>query len=278
MNKIKTAIKLLLFGFVILMFVSSCKTTKSTLKKPLKDRGFDFLYSKMKKNQIKADYFKAKLTIVYYQEKKSKTILKGQLRIKMDSIIWLSISPALGIEALRLEMTQDSVKIINRLNKTYVTGNYKMVENVMNTTIDYSIVEALLFANDLSQYDIKKFKVKVDDNLYNISIRKRRKLKKYLRQQDNFSKILVQDFWIDPFTYRIRKMKLNEFGDNSKSLFVYYDNYELINGRMLPMLITIDVFANKKLQIEIKYKKPEFDNPLTFPFKIPQKYKEMKIE
>ena len=56
---------------------------------------------------------------VEYSEDKGKTSLKGQLRIQSDSLIWLTFSPALGIEAARVLLTNDSVKFINRLNKTY---------------------------------------------------------------------------------------------------------------------------------------------------------------
>ena len=36
-----------------------------------------------------------------------------------DSAIWLSISPLLGIEAVRVLLTKDSVKALDRLNNIY---------------------------------------------------------------------------------------------------------------------------------------------------------------
>ncbi len=261
-----------------LFLLPACKSTKKTLKKPIKERGFEYLYSKMKEHQVDVDYFSAKLNITYYQDKKSKTELKGQLRMKTDSIIWLSVSPALGIEALRMIMTPDSIKVINRLNKTYLKGDYKLIKELLNTTIDFSIIEDLLLGNDLSQYSVKKIKVKVDKDMYNISILKRRKLKKYIRNQDYMSLILIHDFWIDPYTYRIKKMKLTEFGDLTKSLVVYYDDYTVIDGQMVPLSIVIDIYADNKLNINIKYKKVEIDKPLRFPFKISKKYGEMELK
>ena len=270
--------KIFLVLIIGVFALSSCKSTKKALKKPIKERGFDYLYSKMKENQVNVDYFNAKLNIIYYQEKKSKTELKGQLRMKTDSIIWLTVSPALGIEALRMVLTPDSIKMVNRLNKTYLLGDYKLIKDLLNTTIDFSIIEDLLLGNDLSQYSVKKIKVKVDKDMYNISILKRRKLKKYIRNQNNMSLILINDFWIDPYTYRIKKMKLTEFGDLSKSLVVYYDDYSVIDGQMVPLSITIDVYAENRLTIKIKYKKVVIDKPLRFPFKISKKYKKMELK
>jgi len=270
--------KIFLVLIIGVFALSSCKSTKKALKKPIKERGFDYLYSKMKENQVNVDYFNAKLNVIYYQDKKSKTELKGQLRMKTDSIIWLTVSPALGIEALRMVLTPDSIKMVNRLNKTYLLGDYKLIKDLLNTTIDFSIIEDLLLGNDLSQYSVKKIKVKVDKDMYNISILKRRKLKKYIRNQNNMSLILINDFWIDPYTYRIKKMKLTEFGDLSKSLVVYYDDYSVIDGQMVPLSITIDVYAENRLTIKIKYKKVVIDKPLRFPFKISKKYKKMELK
>jgi len=277
-DKLKNFNKIFLVLIIGVFALSSCKSTKKALKKPIKERGFDYLYSKMKENQVNVDYFNAKLNIIYYQEKKSKTELKGQLRMKTDSIIWLTVSPALGIEALRMVLTPDSIKMVNRLNKTYLLGDYKLIKDLLNTTIDFSIIEDLLLGNDLSQYSVKKIKVKVDKDMYNISILKRRKLKKYIRNQNNMSLILINDFWIDPYTYRIKKMKLTEFGDLSKSLVVYYDDYSVIDGQMVPLSITIDVYAENRLTIKIKYKKVVIDKPLRFPFKISKKYKKMELK
>jgi hypothetical protein len=277
-DKLKNFNKIFLVLIIGVFALSSCKSTKKALKKPIKERGFDYLYSKMKENQVNVDYFNAKLNIIYYQDKKSKTELKGQLRMKTDSIIWLTVSPALGIEALRMVLTPDSIKMVNRLNKTYLLGDYKLIKDLLNTTIDFSIIEDLLLGNDLSQYSVKKIKVKVDKDMYNISILKRRKLKKYIRNQNNMSLILINDFWIDPYTYRIKKMKLTEFGDLSKSLVVYYDDYSVIDGQMVPLSITIDVYAENRLTIKIKYKKVVIDKPLRFPFKISKKYKKMELK
>ena len=115
------------FGFLMLVigglfFIASCKSTRSTLKRPIKEHGFYYLYNKMIENQVNFDYLSAKFNVVYYQGKK-KTDLRGQFRIRKDSLTWVSLSPALGIEAARITLSNDSVKYINRLNKTFSNGN-----------------------------------------------------------------------------------------------------------------------------------------------------------
>src|SRR5688572_33166959 len=44
------------------------------------------------------------------------------IRIKKDSVIWISMVPGLGIEAIRARITPDTIQIINRLQRQYIAG------------------------------------------------------------------------------------------------------------------------------------------------------------
>ena len=59
----------------VLLLVSSCKSTRSTMKQPLKEYDYDYLYAKMLENHFAFDYVNAKFSISY-QEDKDKTDLK----------------------------------------------------------------------------------------------------------------------------------------------------------------------------------------------------------
>ena len=55
----------------------------------------------------------------------------ANLRIKRDSVIWMSISPGLGIEVARVYITPDSLKFINRINNTYFKGDYRFLNSLL---------------------------------------------------------------------------------------------------------------------------------------------------
>jgi hypothetical protein len=270
MNKI---IKLIFLLFLPgLLIFTSCKSTRSTLKKPLKDHGFDYLYSRMLENQISFDYLNSKFNVEYKKEKK-KTDLRGQLRIRKDSIIWVSLSPALGIEAARISLTDDSVKFINRLNKTYLTGEYQMLDSLIHTSIDYSIIESMIIGNDLTQYDIDKYKASIDGGWYRITIQKRTKIRKYIKRGEVDTKVLVQNIWLDPENFKIRKIEIKELGDDNKKLAVFYNKYQAVNNQLFPSEVRIEIIAENKITIDIRFGKTEIDLPLKFPFRISKKYK-----
>ena len=270
-NKI-TKILLLFLITVVGLSSSSCKSKKQVLKASLKDYGFSYLYSQMLENQMQFDYLNAKFTLVYDQEK-NRTNLRGQLRIRNDSLIWMSFTPALGIEAARVMLSNDSIKFMNRLNKTYFTGKYELVDSLLNTTIDYSLLQAMLIGNDLTQYDVKKYKSSIDNGYYRMTIRERRKIKRYIRKGEIDARVLVQQIWLDPETYRIARIDIKEQGeeDNNK-LRVYYQDYIEVDGQLFPSKMRIEVVSNKSIFIDVEFNKVVINNSLSFPFNIPSKY------
>jgi len=188
----KNALKLMLLLIVSMaLFNTSCKSKKHLLKTSIKEHGFSYLYAKLIENQMEFDYLSAKFSLAY-GEGKNKTNLRGQLRIKNDSLIWMSISPALGIEAARILLSKDSVKYINRLNKTYFAGEYELIDSIINTTIDFSLLQSMFVGNDLAQYDVNKFRSSIDNGLYKITIKERKKIKRYIKNGEIDTRIVIR--------------------------------------------------------------------------------------
>src|SRR5688572_8544952 len=54
------------------------------------------------------------------------------IRIKKDSVIWVSVVPALGIEVARVRITPDTIQILDRLHKEYLAGNFSLLHKRFN--------------------------------------------------------------------------------------------------------------------------------------------------
>ncbi|MEJ2593551.1 MAG: DUF4292 domain-containing protein [bacterium] len=274
MNKLLPPLHLLVVLALILL-LTGCKSTRSTLKKPIKEYGFDYLYAKMLENQFNFNFLSAKFSLTYYEDK-GKTDLRGQLRMKNDSITWISFSPALGIEAARLNLTDDSIKFINRLNKKYFMGEYDLIDSLLNTTIDFSILQAMIVGNDITSYDVNKFKASIDGGLYRITIQERRKIKKSLKNTEDDARVLVQNIWLNPEDFRIRQVELKELNDgDNKKLDVVYKNYFPVGDQMFPEEMFISITSQKSILIEVKFLKVELDEEMQFPFRVPGKYEKL---
>ncbi|WP_046245928.1 DUF4292 domain-containing protein [Hymenobacter terrenus] len=70
------------------------------------------------------------------------------LRMRRDSIIWLSAS-LVGIEGVRAILTRDSVRVLNRLEKTYFSGGYDYLSNILNVPVSFAQMQALLLGDYL---------------------------------------------------------------------------------------------------------------------------------
>lgn len=71
------------------------------------------------------------------------------LRMKRDSIIWLSVSGPLGIQVARMYMTKDSLHFINYLQNSYGHYGVDYLSNFTGATLDIRSLQNLFIGNPL---------------------------------------------------------------------------------------------------------------------------------
>ncbi len=264
-----------LSGLILLAFIFSCNPQKKIIKEPIKDKGADYLFKQLKTNEIEFNCINIKFSAdISYNN--SNNSFNGNLRIRKDSAIWISVSPALGIEAARILITNDSVKMLNRLGSTYFAGDFKYITSMLKADIDFDILQSLLIGNDFSSYENDVFKASVDGKQYLLSTVRRGKLKKYLKNSDDSLRILMQDIWLDPDNYKITKVRIKELKENRK-LEAEYSDFVKVDTSFFPNKIQFIVVDEKnKIKIKIKNYKISSSCPLEFPFNVSSKYKRVK--
>ncbi|MCD6091683.1 MAG: DUF4292 domain-containing protein [Bacteroidales bacterium] len=261
--------------FLILAF-SSCKSQRAKNKKPIKLFGPDYVLEKMHINQSTFEWFSGKAKVGFMEGKK-KTAFTAQIRIKSDSAIWISVSSGIGIEGARLLLTQDSVKYVNRLNKTYFVGDYEFLSNLIDTEINYCMIQALLTAKDFSWYDYQDLKAKLDNRLYQIESTNRRKLKKQSKLTNFEAVLYYQSLWINPETFKIERIKMTELGKENKKILASYDQYKSNDEQLIPYSIEIKLDSDKDMNLEMIYYKINLGEKVRFPFSISQKYTPIQL-
>jgi hypothetical protein len=224
-----------LMSFLLIIFIfNACSPSRHVIKEPLKEAKATYLLEKLSENELQFNWFSAKFSIDYIYDKKL-TEFKGQIRIRKDSIIWLSFTPALGIEMARLKITNDSVFFMNRINKTYLRGDYKLINEYLQTNIDFDI------------------------------------LKKFVKHGESDAKVFYQNIWLNPETFKITRVNLKEIQDDKK-LDTFYSNFKEHEGQLFPFKITFEITADEKIVVKVDYSRIRIDEPKSFPFSIPSKY------
>jgi len=69
-----------------------------------------------------------------------------RIQIQKDEKIWASIT-ALGLEGMRLLVTKDSVKIINRLKQEYIAEDWKFMSKQLGFEVELGTIQGLLLGN-----------------------------------------------------------------------------------------------------------------------------------
>jgi hypothetical protein len=276
MNKFSNiCFRLFLLAFFATV-MNGCTGTRKAVREPLKEEGAQYLTRKLKEHELQFHQFSAKFNATYQVDRK-KTTVSGNIRISRDSIIWISVTPALGIEAVRFMLTPDSIKLINRLSNTFFAKDFIYINQLLNKTLDYDMAQAFLIGNDFSLYDSNSFKASVDNQQYKLNTVNRRKLRRYVRRSEDDISIPIQSIWLDPDTYKVSKVLLKEAERDSRKFEANYAGFTDFEGRLIPTSLDFMVETDeKKIRIQITYSKVQIDQEQTYPFRIPESYTEMK--
>lgn len=194
----------------------------------------------------------------------------ANIRMKKDSIIWISITPGFGIEAARGLITRDSLVFINRLNKEYSAYNFQDLSKEFNFDINFDLVQSVLLGNMLLEVSPED-KIKKEPEYF------------VVRQEDGA--LFIENF-VDAQTMKlervaiVEKEKEDEFGKKTKNntLNLSYSDFQMLEEKMLPFenMVSLDYQRRgqkKRTEINIQHKKASFtDEVLRFPFSIPEKY------
>lgn len=272
MNRI---LKGVILFFAAVLLLSSCKSTRPMIKAPLKEEGPDYLYSRLKENELHFEWLSLKFD-ASYTEKKNTTDFKGQIRIRKDSMIWITITPALGIEMIRLVITNDSVKFVNRLDKKYFIGDYKLVSDFLKIHVDFDILQSIILGNDFQFYETNSFRASIENFDYKLSTTQRGKIRKEAEGTSDESVILLQEIWLDPGSYKIKKIDLKEYMKENRKLEAYYSDFTALESQIYPATINYNIMADDLLKARIFYNKVTINEPMSFPFSIPENYERIK--
>ena len=165
--------------------------------------------------------------------------INAHIRIKKDSIIWISVKAPLGIEIFRTMITSDSVYYMNRMNKNYFIKHISHIREVVKTDVSFIKLQEIIFASP------------------NITVLN--------SDKENYE--ILKDI------FRVYKMELQE--EEDKKVSIRYSDYKVfsdIGGLYFPEKIFIDVKSEEVFTAEINYTKIKFNKTFSISFKIPKSY------
>ncbi len=185
------------------------------------------------------------------------------IRIKKDSVIWISMVPGLGIEAIRARITPDTIQILNRLQRQYIAGNFATLQKQYNIAASFELLQAMLLGNYLAGQAGMVKEIKGGEH-------------QQLQQTRNN---LVINQFVDTQLRKLKRIQITDqkTGDN---MIATYNEFETQGSSVLAsaMLILLERSSNtnpksKNAAVSIKYNKFSLNEAnLEFPFSVPADY------
>lgn len=262
--------------FFIAVF-SSCKhqqqITLNNGKCILDFKNARTLNANLKANEFKFDRLNAKMSVDATIDSTTNSVTVS-LRMKKDSIIWMSLSK-LGIEGARVLITKDSVKFLDRIKNKFFKGDFSYISKLLNTELDFEMLQSLLVGNSVEFYEEdEKIKPGVDNCQYTLGTIRKYKLRRVMEKGKEL-KEPAQSIYLVPQTFKISRILFYEFNPD-RSFDAVFSNYEKPDSTQLfPMKMTYNIKAQKNVNIEINYTKLYLNEEQTFPFKIPDSYEQI---
>lgn len=252
--------KNILILFVLVVSFSSCDLLKkntdidSYIDSPSNSKE---LIKKVNLNKISPEWMSLNTKIKINKEGQETTI-NSQIRVRKDSVIWVSVKAPLGIEVFRTMITPDSIYFMSRMDKTYFVQPILHLKNVVKADISFNQLQSILFASP----EIKNENFEFSDSP-KLSLKS--------------SKI---NYYIHPLFYRVEKIEIIE--SEEKRLEINFYNYLTRNLKkdegiedfigFFPNKILVNIRSDEVFDAEINYTKIEFNKKSSLSFKIPSSY------
>lgn len=204
---------------------------------------------------------------VHFKAKNGEQSANFNLRLKRDSAIWLSGS-LLGIEGVRALLTPDSVRVVDRLHKTYFAGDYAYLSQLLNVPVTYKQMQDILLGDYQAapKGAVPVVKTEGDNQAVTYPVAP-----------------LILEQLVSTATGRLQQLKVSESAAQ-RSLTVAYSEFQQPTGASLPFAFTSHVVGQQggteSTSATLSFQKVEVGSGhLDFPFSVPKGYaKQTKIK
>lgn len=210
------------------------------------------------RNRINFQTFSARMKVHYEGGDGKDYEFNAYIHVKRDSMIWVSINAALGIEAFRLLITPDSVKILDKLKKIARLRSVSFLQEEIHLPVDFKTLQDMLLGNPIYL------------DTTNILF--------YRKDPSGISLLSVGELFKNYLTLNgdntLRHCKLDDVDPlRARTCDLTYGDYEQRDTLRFSTYRKISVAEKTKVDIEWGYKQFKFNENLSFSFVVPKNYR-----
>jgi hypothetical protein len=244
-------INIILFAAILL--ICSCawfrKASKHKPESPLSITDIKIADSLLLARQFDYQWLSAKCKIKFNTDEGSSAFI-ATVRSKKDSAIWISVSPLLGIEALRLFLTTDSIFVLDRLTNKRSAYGYDYLRRYTTVPLNYSTMQQLVAGTAIYYNPLSSSGIRQDTTLVLTSETNQVRTTLYLNSR-----------------YLLHQMFLESLLDKAK-LDIQLQSYIDLNGKSFATRRMLSLHDELNTTLELEFSKMVLNEAQKFPFPI----------
>lgn len=220
---------------------------------------YDSILSKVQAAQFSYKQVSVRAKIKWDDGQKEQDF-QGTIRLKKDSLIWASLFNGVGIEGVRVLITPDTFKILNRLTEEYGVRDFRVVQALVSFPVQFTMLQQALAGTKIDIQEKASTAVRDDSLLLLI----------------NETDMLQERIWVEPQHYTITRIVLKD-KMLKQVMTVTFDAYNDLNGKTFSYKRNVEFNRDGLVtRVQIDITKVRVDEDMEFPFDVSPKYK--KIE
>ena len=260
-------------------------------QEPLKERSHVFLTRHLDKFRFDFDWLGMKLDADFSIGEEQQGF-KATVRMRKDSAVSVSVSPALGIEVIRLLVDQDSLKMVSEIpgDKYVFLGSVDKLTDILKIDLDVSTLQDLLIGNPIGlsreEGKMKSGIEKLDVEYYTLISRLSRRVRKANEIQDSLSHNegrriqrrledndwISSKFWIESNLYKVVKCELTDIR-TKRMVQMNYSEFDQEDPTHYPHKCSIQINDVKgKTSLDFKIVRINTQNHYDFSFDYDKEY------
>jgi hypothetical protein len=245
----------LLIGLLLgLTFFSACKGSRE-VKSSKEKVSAKFLIEQLEDRRNSYHWFTGR-SKMDFDNGSMKQSFTANIRMRKDSIIWVSLTGFLGIEGARILITPDSFKVIDHLNKKVYNKPIQYIQQFVPIDVGIEELQDVL-VGDLTIPRTNKFDAETEPDNF------------VLRMDEG---LMSYTYWMKPTDYTVSQFRLKN-PINNQQMLVKFEDYKDINTKQFSYKRNFDIQdATQRILLNSSFTKVNFNEPADFPFKIPSKY------
>lgn len=258
--------------FLLILILTSCSTSRNTLRNTMIGglSGTEYMEKVIEWTPSRQN-LTARTRLEINAGSASPISVNANMRIRRGEIIRITVAPFLGIEVARIDITPEKLLAIDRVNKRYVELGFGELSGMLNTELDFNILQSLILneifipgREKLSESDAGKFNLSPYGNQAKLQVKG--------------TKRIGYSFLTSATDGRLEETVISLKG-LPYSLHCRYSDFTMLGNDVFPQYIEMQSEGTgKKYSLSMKLSRLGTDSDWDAKSEVSSKYKKISIQ